>query len=359
MEIFVLDKEFKSIAIVDYFESVIWTDRFSSAGDFEIYTPATKEIIDILKQDYYLWLKDTEHMMIIESVKLTTDIETGNHLTVSGRSLESILFRRIIWNQTIISGNLQDAIKNLINDAIINPNIETRKIENFIFEDTDDPEITSLSMESAQYTGDNLYEVICALCEAFKIGFKITLNNENNFVFKLYKGKNRSYDQNEFPYVVFSPNFENIVNSNYAEDAKEFKNITLVAGEGEGSARRTITYGTDISGIERRELFTDARDISSEVDGGKLSDEQYNAQLSQRGKEKLEEHKLIKLFDGQTETRNTFQLDKDFFLGDIVQLMNEYGMSSKSKITEIIRSQSDSGYDVYPTFEIVQEETNK
>lgn len=356
MEVFVLDKEFKNIAIVDYFESVIWTDRFSSAGDFEIYTPATKEIIDILKADYYLWLKDSEHMMIIEKIVLKTDVESGNHLTVSGRSLESILDRRIVWNQTVITGNLQNGIKTLLENNVINPSIADRKIANFIFEESTDEEITSITMDSAQYTGDSLYEVICNLCDTYKIGFSIILNSENNFVFKLYKGKNRSYDQNTNSYVVFSPNFENIINSNYAEDSTEYKNITLVAGEGEGSARRTTIYGDAISGIERRELYTDARDISSEVDGGKISDAQYMQQLSQRGKEKLEEYKISKLFDGQTETENMFVYGKDFFLGDTVQLVNEYDMSSKSKITEMIRSQSINGYEIYPTFEIIEEE---
>ena len=40
MEVLVLNTEFESVAIIDTFESLIWTDRYYEAGDFEIYTAA-------------------------------------------------------------------------------------------------------------------------------------------------------------------------------------------------------------------------------------------------------------------------------------------------------------------------------
>lgn len=116
----------------------------------------------------------------------------------------------------------------------------------------------------AQYTGDNLYDVIQKICEEQGIGFKITLNDEKQFVFELYAGSDRSYDQTENPYVIFSPKFENIINSNYIESKASLKTVTLVGGEGEGADRRYTTVGGG-SGLNRRELFTDARDISSNV----------------------------------------------------------------------------------------------
>ncbi len=110
------------------------------------------------------------------------------------------------------------------------------------------------------------------------IGFKIVLTDENKFAFSLYAGVDRSYEQTENPYVVFSPNFENIINSNYYSSRASFRNVTLVAGEGEGAARRTAIVGS-ASGLGRRELFTDARDISSDTEDGTLSDAEYMAQL--------------------------------------------------------------------------------
>lgn len=353
MEVYVLDTNFKSINIIDYFESLIWTDRFSKCGDFEIYTPIDKGLLDLCKQDYYLWYKDSEYMMIIEDIEKETDIENGDHLKITGRSLESILYRRIIWDQTIVSGNLQDCIKKLLDENIISPTIADRKISNFIFEASTDENITKLSLDSAQYTGDNLYDVINKLCESYSIGFKITLNSSNQFVFKLISGTNRSYSQTLNPYVVFSPKFENIMNSNTLNSTKTLKNVALVAGEGEGSARKTTTIGSSI-GIDRRELFTDARDISSTVDGGTISDTEYYAQLTQRGNEDLSKNKVTKTFDGDVEATQLFSYGKDFFLGDVVQLVDENGDESTSRIDEMVRSQDKNGIDVHPTFTILE-----
>ena len=54
-------------------------------------------LLDYIKQDYYLQSKESEHVMIVEKIQITSDTEDGNHVTVTGRSLESILDRRIVW----------------------------------------------------------------------------------------------------------------------------------------------------------------------------------------------------------------------------------------------------------------------
>ena len=202
----------------------------------------------------------------------------------------------------------------------------------------------------------NILEVIETLCETNEIGFKITLNDSNQFVFKLYKGIDRSYRQDTLPYVVFKPSFENIINSNYAELNSTAKTITLVAGEGEGSARKTRTVGTG-SGLLRKELFTDARDIQLE-EGMSLST--YYAKLDQRGTEKLKENKVQKSFDGECETTRMYVYGRDFFMGDCVQVANEYGMESPTRVVEYIWSSSATGTTSYPTFEALdyEEENN-
>lgn len=355
MDVIVLNTDMDAVSIVDEYESFIWTDRYQGYGDFELYTSIRDGVLNELRQDYYLQNRNSEHVMIIEKIQITSDVEVGNHVTVTGRSLESILDRRIVWKQTRISGNLQNGIQTLLNENIILPSDSNRKISNFIFEASTDPAITELKIE-AQYTGDNLYDVIQKICEEQKIGFKITLNDQKQFVFKLYVGTDRSYDQTEVPYVIFSPKFENIINSNYIESKASLKNITLVGGEGEGSARRYATVGGG-AGLNRRELFTDARDISSDLGNEEtLTDAEYNAQLQQRGKEKLAENTDVTSFEGQVETTIMFKYGEDFFNGDIVQIENEYGHETKARILEIVTTENEDGTSVYPTFKTITDE---
>ena len=355
MDVTILNTDLDAVSIVDTYESFIWTDRYYAYGDFELYETMRDGLLDYIKQDYYLQSKESEHVMIVEKIQITSDTEDGNHVTVTGRSLESILDRRIVWGQKLLSGNLQNGIKTLLNENVISPSDSNRRIPNFIFKESTDPAITKLKLE-AQYTGDNLYDVIQKICEEQGIGFKITLNDEKQFVFELYAGSDRSYDQTENPYVIFSPKFENIINSNYIESKASLKTVTLVGGEGEGADRRYTIVGGG-SGLNRRELFTDARDISSNVGSDDaLTDAEYMAQLQQRGKEKLAENVSITSFEGETETTIMFQYGKDFFNGDIVQIANEYGHETKARILEIVRSEDKDGYSVYPTFKTIEQE---
>lgn len=354
MEIFVLDKDFNSVHVLDEFESAIWTDRYQKAGDFELYLPMQSYLLNYLMLDYYLWIANSEHIMIVEQINITSDTESGNNLIVSGRSAESILDRRIIWTQTILKGNLQDAVRTLLYNNVISPTISDRKIDNFIFEESTDERITSLTIE-AQYTGDNLYDVIVSICEQKNIGFKIYLNDSNQLVFTLYVGEDRSYDQTTNPYVIFSPEFENIINSNYLESKQSLKTVTLVAGEGEGASRRTTVVGSG-SGLDRRELYTDARDISSDVGNDIiLTDKEYINELKQRGTEKLAENITTTAFEGEVEATQMFKYGEDFFVGDIVQIANEYGHEGKVYISEFVISQNNEGTSMYPTFTNVEE----
>jgi len=352
MDLLVLDTNLKAIGVLDTFESLIWTDRYSKYGDFEIYTQVNPEALVALTEDYFLYLRGSEHVMIVEELKINTDAENGNYLTVTGRSMESILDRRIIWGQTTLTGSLQNGIQKLLNENIIAPTIVDRTIDNFIFEASTDPLITSLTID-AQYSGEDLYEAIQKLCETNNIGFKIILTADNKLKFKLYAGADRSYDQIANPYTVFSPKFGNLINSNYTESKKALKTITLIGGEGEGSARKTaiaeIPSGGG-SGLSRREKFTDAKDVSSSVDGATLTLPVYTTQLVQKGYESLAESMATKSFDGQVETTSMYTYGEDFFMGDIIQIANEYGHEAKARVVELIHSQSLSGIDVYPTF---------
>lgn len=352
MELLVLNTNYESIAVLDTYESLIWTDRYNSYGDFEMFFAMEESFLECLKEDNYIWLKDSEHTMIIEDIRIDADTEDGNHLVVTGRSLESLLERRIIWGQRVFTGNLQNAIRTMLNECIISPSIADRKIPNFRFVASTDPKITSLTIDN-QYTGDDLYTVVKGLCEENNIGFKIILTDDNWFEFSLYAGVDRSYDQTENPYVVFSPNFENIINSNYFSSKASYRNVTLVAGEGEGTARKTTVVGSG-SGLNRREVFTDARDVSSETeDGATLSDTEYYAQLRSKGLKTLADYPIATAFEGEVEVTRLFKYGEDFYIGDIVQIANEYGNEGSAYISELIISRSEVGLSVYPTFKTI------
>lgn len=354
MDLYILNTNLDEISVLDMFESFIWTERYREPGDFEIYTSVNSNILHTLQQDFYITIRESKKAMIVEKIRIDSDPEKGNYVTVSGRSLESILDRRVIWGQETISGNLQNGVKKLLDLCIISPANTNRKIDNFIFRESSDPRITELEIE-AQYTGDNLLDVIQVICNDYDIGFKVTLEDKT-FIFELYCGEDRTYAQIENPYVVFSPKYENILNSNYIESKASYKNVNLVGGEGEGAARKYTAVG-DVVGLERREMFTDARDMSSDLGNDVyLTNAQYMDQLYQRGSEKLSENKEVITFEGSIETTRMFVYREDFDNGDIIQLTNEYGHEARARILEIVIAEDNNGRSIYPTFTTITDD---
>ncbi len=351
MELLVLNTAFESIALLDSYESLIWTDRYNEYGDFEIYFPMDKKLLDYLKPDNYLWLNESEHTMIIEDIRINSDVEDGDHLIVTGRSIESILDRRVIYWQRITTGSLQEQIESIIYENIINPSDADRKIDNFTFKSSTDSKVTSLKIDT-QFTGDDLYSVVKSVCKENNIGFKVVLTSNNKFEFSLYAGADRSYDQDTNPYVVFSPNYENIINSNFYSSKSNFKNVSLIGGEGEGSNRRMAKVGSG-TGLERREIFTDARDISSTTESGEMNESDYVAQLEKRGSQDLSEHTETTAFEGEVEATKLFKYGEDFFIGDIIQIADGYGNEAPAYISELVISNNDEGLSIYPTFETI------
>ena len=382
MNLIVLDESLQAISILDGYNSLIWTDRYSEAGDFEIYTRASKELFETIKLDYFLQRTDSEHIMIVEKIATSTDVDEGNMVTITGRSLESILDRRIIWGEKNINSGFQDGIKTLITENFINPSNADRKIPNFIFKETSDPEIIGLTLE-AKYDGDNVYEIIKEACSEKGVGFKITLDNDDQFVFELYKGTDRSYDQLDLPVVVFSDKFDNLINSNYVESHESFKNVTLVRGADKSTGevysdsalgsgypdnvkfefeiKRDYTAVGNTKGLSRREVYTDAQSISRQLENSSgeredMPDAEYTSLLRQEGKRVLTENSQIISFEGEAETTIMFRYGEHFFNGDIVQVEDAYGHGAKARITELVTSDDTSGYSVYPTFVIVPDE---
>lgn len=352
MELLIMDENFAGVSTLDIFESLIWTDRYYACGDFEIYMPCSEKMLSTLKQDMYLYLRESEHIMIIEDIQIDTDVEDGAHLTVTGRSLESILDRRVIWNLTTLSGGLQAGIKQLLNENAISPSDPARAIPNLIFEDSTDSKITNLAL-NAQYYGENLYDVICEVCESNEIGFKIILNESNQMVFSLYAGTDRSYEQTENPYVIFSPGFDNLLNSNYISSKKTLKTVTMITGEGEGSDKKKAVAECSNgagSGLNRREMHTDASGISQTDGENTISDEDYTALLQRQGIDELAQNTRTESFEGEVSSGRTYTYGTDYFMGDIVQNVNEFNIKATSRVTEYIMSQDESGIERYPTF---------
>ena len=350
MEVYVLDKDFFPIYSIDSYESLLWTERYDQYSDFELVLPVQNAALDLLRPDNYIVKTDSNKTMIIEDVPIENDAEEGDRIIISGRSLESILDRRIVWSQKRFNLNLEAAIFAILNENVVSPTVAARKITGVVLQASGDSSITGTTVQS-QYHGEEVYKVVEELCKLYGIGFKIERNALNQMIFQLYTGTDRSLGQMVNSPVIFSPAFDNLIRSKFIESTKTYKNVALVAGEGEGTSRKTVTVGNSaLTELNRRELFIESG-ISS--NNGSVTASVYNQQLATRGREVLGEHALAYTFEGEAEPFSMFMYGVDYFVGDIVQLVNEYGIENRARISELIASYSKEGMSLIPTFTVI------
>ena len=348
MDIYVLDEKAEILDIVDVFQSVIWTVQYYSQGDFELIVPATKKNIDIMQKDRLLCrdkdiTKDTfKNVMVIEDIKIESDWEEGDKLTVSGKSLKSIVGRRVVWKQTNLTGNLEAGIRYVLNENVIDPEEESRKIANVELD-----EVAGITDTiDAQLLGDNIAEWIESICSTHEIGWDMYVRSKK-YIFRLYKGTDRTYNQTEVPAVVFSDEYDNLLESIYTYERGDYKNAALIGGEGEGVNQRTTTIG-EATGLQRYETYIDGSSVSS--NGAIITEEQYYKLLQDYGKEQLNEVSDTESFEGNVVSDGNYKLNQDYFLGDLVQVKNEFGIEATPRIIEIIESEDEKGTAIVPKF---------
>lgn len=390
LNIYVLNQDLQKIGIVDNYTSLIWAKRYVDFGDCEIYAPATETNLEIFQLDNYIMREDDDMVCRIESVELDTSVETGNYLIITGTDCRKILNQRIVWKQTSFTGTAENFIRRLITQNIISPEDADRAIPRFVLGEYYGFDERINLQSSYDPIGDKIAEI----CRMYGYGFKVSFNGEN-FVFDIYKGADRSFGQTENPYVVFSSDFENLKSSKFLMDKSEYASVALVGGSGEGKDRLLTMVNSSIAtGINRHEIFVDAKSISKNltyedlveaytggtistvsgtvyysVDGERIAtldsatepknavlvDAAYYALLDEKGNEELATAKTLSTFEGEVETQNTYVYKTDYYLGDIVQIKNEFDIERAARIVEAVESYSEEGYSFIPTFEYARE----
>lgn len=377
MQLFVLDKSFEVVSLCDTFSSLIWTERYSGYGDFELYLPASVANINMFPRGFYLWLiepfvydkngkkiETRNDVMIIEKTELSTDIEEGDQLIISGRSLESLLLRRVIPKKVKYeSVDPREIIKTILNENIIKPSEPARKIPNFKIATDNSQPLDPKYRKTFEFNGDYVYDAIKTICDSYDLGFSLDLKSDDNWQssylsFSVLKGTDRSYEQIKNPYMVFSPRFDNLISSDTVEDDTEFFNSAYVASTEETKdnvTRRLIKYVPNNSGRVgwdiRETFYTDSDAKLNDADNHPRPDHDIYPELEKYGRDELKAQKSNDSFNAEIALLGSVRYHRDYDIGDIIQFDNAYGVNKKARITEYVRNEDDNGYREYPTFE--------
>lgn len=355
MEVYVLDSLLRRTQVFDKFDSLIWTERFSDVGDFELDLKSTYEARTAFRSGVHLAMNNSNRVMTVDTVEDSTDTDDKEVLKVKGLSLEDILADRVAvesmndlnkWTLTGIPGDIaRQMFQHICADGSLDPKDRITFLQpGSLYSPGSIPETqTPIVWEQDP---DALYTAIKSICDIYDLGFRLYRNQDaSQLYFDIYSGDDRTTRQTDFPPVVFAVQLDSIQNTTEFSTSRGTKNVAYVFSP----VGFEVVYGEnvdpDVEGFERHVLGVNASDIAED-------NPDISGALIQRGLEELNKNRALSLFDGELNQYNQYKYGVDYNLGDLVEVRNRDGEITYKRVTEQIFVHDEQGERSYPTLAI-------
>lgn len=388
MELAVLSKStdphpFQPTRLVEGDSSLIWTERFTTAGDFQ---RVSQDIAGTLSQ-LPLWqmgsdgnpvldsggrpipantivtLRDSTVPMLVETHQISKSLTGAPQITTAGRSLETILDRRSTITSPVINGQkispftdtkqtavdfVGEVIKKIINDGSAS---SADIIPEFTFVDgSGNPRI----VRPSGYTNTNpatsktadlgeLYSWALGQVTSENYGLRVRRPPDlgtTKFTLEIYTGVDRTFT------VTFDARFDQFDSSTYLLSQMGWKNIDQVIAVNDCLEVDDGSIVSSRTGFNRRVAYLDATSTLTAAAGNAGQTQS----MGNLGTVDLAKQLETTLFSGEVSRQMGAKYGQDYFLGDIVRLTGDYGLSQFVRVAEFIRSEDTTGEKAYPTF---------
>lgn len=346
---------------IDTYQSLQFGRDYHGIADFELhvnrYMHEAKrifkgDIIGLNKQDNKVGIILTKEIALDESGK------ESENFKLTGTTLDGLMSRRLTVPPSSTAydrknGDTETVMKHYVNNHFVNPANSRRKMPHV--------EIAPNYNRGAHLEWESRFKNVADELENISIksglGWGIFADfKTKKLIFDVIEAKDLTQD-NPFGNspVFFSPEFETIKSQSYIDSDNELKTVGYVGGQGEGTERKIVTIGNN-AGWDRIETFVDARDVgNSENDEEELTPEEIEQQLEERGTEKMSGMETLRSLEAEILTPvrkiSPFQYEKDFDLGDNVQVVNKsWGLQMIAPITQFKEIHETGGFRLEATF---------
>lgn len=364
MEVYILDELFRRIEVVDSFLSLIWADRMTVLGDFEMDIFATDQARRLLPTGTMLAMNTSFRVMIVETIEDTTDDNGVSTLKIKGRSLEKILDERLALDSLsdttttpkwVITGHPADLARQIFHDICVTGTVDAGDVIPDVIEGTFLP--ASLIAEPTdtvtyEIEPQTVFAAEKTLCDLYFMGFRLIRKDNGaaaaDIYFEVFMGNDRTTDQTTFPAVVFSEALDNLQNTSELTSIALEKNVAYVLSPVGAEIVFAPDVDTSVAGYARHILLVNATDITDP------DPPTATALMVQRGLTELSKNRKVSAFDGELSQNSQYVADVDFYLGDLIEVRSKTGSRDTMQITELIHVSDINGERHYPTLSLYQ-----
>ncbi len=355
MEIYVHDRDLIRKGVIDEMSSFIWTRRYWKPGDFKLLVPFTPVNARLLQKDALIMKSGDDEAGQIKYLNIRKNVYGMEEIEVQGRFISSWLDNRLVLNTVKATDNSQNILYRIVTENSTSPAAANRKIPMLEIE-ADRPELGSGVIN---YASEPLISALIAaesLMKGAKLGFKISADVRNyKYIFKIYKGRELTSDQQENTPCVFSQEFDNVYEQEYTDSTEYHKNVCYVGGEEREGEERTVAEVGEASGHDRMEVFVAANDIARRYTEGEteitIPLETYMQMLKDRGATELERYAESLNFSSTINSFSNLRYKTDYDIGDRVTCVNKaWGVKINVRITEIMETYQQTKNEIFVTF---------
>ena len=328
MEIYILDRNLNIVGVISTYDSILWTEKVHEPGNIKAVFVFTEKMNRILQRGYLLYKTDELQPAVITRKTLKLNKYGQQTITIQGYMVTRYFRQRIIWKKMIMKGTPEQLMRQMVQEQIIAPEDETRKIPLIELGDLQNFDMDEVEK---QITYDNLQEALTDMSKTTELGYRLRLDYaRKKLVFEVYRGTNRTQGT-EHP-CIFTRKFKNVFTQEYNEDEGNYKNVCLVGGPGEDTDRVLVTVGSG-AGLDRYEMFYNASGYSEDgITAAVLQD-----QLRQKGLEKMSAYYIAKAFEVKINKEKAMK----FELGDYVTCKDtQWGITVDTQVKVIQKGYS-------------------
>lgn len=347
------------IAVIENYQSLIWTERYRLCGDFQLKTAEVDATRTALPIRSLVAIPESTEAMFVEDHLIERDSDGAVTLTISGRSFPSFLENRVarIDNEEPLyirgTGGAQDTSRNysyvnapaytlaywMIYDKLVVtgqlygqtvPNLKVfydSYIDNFTWTDRD-----------VNIKPGELYQQVLDVLAIDDLGIRAVrpkAGDNPEMQLYVYMGHDRTAS------VILSTSAGHFETASYLFSIRDHKNMGHGFSYYAFKATSNVSVGFGV-GLNRRIGFVDATDIKS---ASGVSD---TNKLTARNSAYLKKHPFTTVFDGEISPDIPFKYPTHYYLGDLIKIVGDYGVNQDMQVVEYTRVEDQEGERGYP-----------
>lgn len=206
MELYIYDRDMILHGVIDEINSLIWTRRYWSAGEFKLLVPFTSKHVSLLVKNNLIMKRGDTEAAEIRYVHISKNSQGLEEIEVQGKFITQWIGKRIVRDQITATSGTQDILYRIVRETVVSPKVATRAIPNVLIDPTDE----DTGSGKIDYTSEAFTNALLAVetaAKAAKLGFRLRTDvKTGKHYFSVYKGRDLTADQTENPPCIFHRN---------------------------------------------------------------------------------------------------------------------------------------------------------